>query len=692
MIDAEISVSLSPPSVDEVGSFPRNAKERKLHHIESSSDDLAQPASIVLPEASDKEGIISASFLGLLITQFLGALNDNLFRWLVAWIGCDLAVQDPRMRSLVAWCLKRAPEEITSKSAADIVVPAGLAFLVLPFILFAAPAGFFADRFSKRTIIVSCKAAEVVLMLLGVDAILHGNIWLMFGILFCMGCHSAIFSPSKYGSIPEIIRPGSIPAANGLIGMTTILAIVLGCVGAGWLYEWTKPLGKTHWWVWAATLLSVALIGCVTSLPIRKLKPANPTRTFPFNLFSETLLDFKRLIAIRSLFFAALGSAFFWSLGGLCQINVDHFGTNYLQLTKDYVGPLLGMLALGVGVGNVFAGVISKGRIELALIPLGAIGLGVSHVLLFLVPAGNGTPWNFEYFMTAGCLVLLGFSGGVYDVPLQSYLQYKSPEQSRGSIFAATNFLTFVGTIGATGVYVLLGGVFKIPSQTIFLLVGVVFVPLIAIIVYSLRFDTVRFLVWAISRILYRVKVEGLENVPATGVLITPNHVSWADGILVGLACPRHPRMVVFADYFETPWLRWFGRMGRVILLHPGKKSIIESLRNAREAIKSGEIVCVFPEGGITRTGEMQEFQPGILTILKGTNAPIVPVYLDGMWGSLLSYEGGRFFWKWPCSFRRRVTIRFGKPLEQPHELRQVRDAVIAISPHQEAKYRLPSE
>jgi acyl-[acyl-carrier-protein]-phospholipid O-acyltransferase/long-chain-fatty-acid--[acyl-carrier-protein] ligase len=254
-----------------------------------------------LPAEAEREGLLSPSFLGLLITQFLGATNDNLFRWLVAYIGGDYAAHDPIFRWLVSWINPNLPAE-TYK---DIAVSAGLAMLVLPFILLAAPAGYFADRFSKRNVIVACKVAEVILMILGVAVILHGNVWLMFFTLFLMGGHSAIFGPSKYGSIPEIVRADRISAANGLIGMTTIMAIVLGSVGAGYLYEWTKPFGLTNWGLWASTIICVAVTGLITSLPIRRLRKANPMRKFPVNFAGETCRDIRTLVAIRPLFMAA---------------------------------------------------------------------------------------------------------------------------------------------------------------------------------------------------------------------------------------------------------------------------------------------------------------------------------------------------------------------------------------------------
>ncbi len=250
--------------------------------------------------------------------------------------------------------------------------------------------------------------------------------------------------------------------------------------------------------------------------------------------------------------------------------------------------------------------------------------------------------------MTAGCLFLLGLSGGLYDVPLQAYLQHNSPEKTRGSVFAATNLLTFSGTLLATGVFVLLGSVIGFSNRWIFLLVAIAMIPLVLTLIRFTAFDTTRSIVVLISKLMYRVKLEGLENVPETGAILAPNHVSWVDGVLVGLAAPRHPRMLVYAEYFEKPWLAWFGRLGRVIPIHPGKKSIVQSLRNAREAINQGELVCVFPEGGITRTGKIGDFQPGIMTILRGTNAPVIPVYIDGLWGGIFSFKGGKFFWKIP--------------------------------------------
>jgi acyl-[acyl-carrier-protein]-phospholipid O-acyltransferase / long-chain-fatty-acid--[acyl-carrier-protein] ligase len=194
-----------------------------------------------------------------------------------------------------------------------------------------------------------------------------------------------------------------------------------------------------------------------------------------------------------------------------------------------------------------------------------------------------------------------------------------------------------------------------------------------------LPFHTTRLAMKMVMRCMYRIRLEGIENVPPGGALVVSNHVSWADGVLLGLTCPRHPRMIAFAEYFDSPWLGWFGRLGKIIPIGTTRKSMVESIRTAREALQKGELVCIFPEGGITRTGNIEDFRPGFLSILKETDAPVVPVYLGGLWGSIFSFEGGKFFWKLPRHWRYPITIRFGSPIWRPESVEQVRQAVVDL-------------
>ncbi len=620
------------------------------------SDDVSHGAQ----EHPGREGLLSRSYIGLLITQLLGAMNDNVFRWLCVWIGKDLV----------------------SERYQDLAVSAGLALLVLPFILLAAPAGYLADRFSKRDVIVGCKVAEVLLMAVGILVILMGNVWAMYTILFLMGSQSALFGPAKYSAIPEIVRPTRISAANGLIAMTTIVAIVGGTVIAGYLHSWTQPLGQGRWWLSTALLVGVAGAGLLTSLLIKPLPVADPARRFPINPVGQAARDLRILFSDRPLLLAALGSALFWGLAGLFQVNVEKFASDGLGLEPKDIGPMLGILACGVAIGNVTAGWLSGGRIELGLVPFGAAGIVAGSILLAFVPGGAVPPdggvafLSAAYVLSAVCLFGLGICAGMYDVPLQSFLQYRSPVISRGAILAASNLMTFTGMLIASGVFA--GLALRFSGKAIFLLSGLTLAPAVVVMVLIIPRETVRFLLWVAMRLVYRVRLEGLHNVPAHGgALLAPNHVSFADGLLVGLASPRHPHFMVYAEYFDNPLLRWFGRLGGAIPVRPGKKSsVVEALRTARETLRRGDIVAIFPEGGLSRTGDVRRFEPGFLAVLKSTGCPVVPMYLSGLWGSIFSFEGGKFFWKIPRRWRRTVTIRFGKPIHNPEGPKQIRQAV----------------
>ena len=618
------------------------------------------------PFADGRGGLWSVSFVALLVTQFLVALNDNMFRWLLIPIGKDLIGED----NARAW---------------------GSIFFLLPFVLLAAPAGYLADRFSKRKVMIGAKVAEIVVMALGILVILTGHFYVMLFVLFLMGAQSTMFSPSKYGSIPEIVREDRISAANGLIGMTTMFACIMGAVAGGYLYDWTTLApeemgpgesllpGQHAWWISATALIGTAIVGWLASLFIGRLQPASPHRRFPRNPAKQTFRDLGALIARRALLLAALGSVFFWSLAVLGQLNVDKFARDAPALVdnQQYVGYLLAILTLGIGIGSALAGYLSGGKVELGLVPFGALGMAAAAMLLFTVPPGTGSPLSPPYFWASFWLMTLGVSAGLYDIPLLAFLQHESPRESRGRILAAYNFLSFSGMLLASGVFWLLAVRLKLSARQIWLLVGVVTVP-VCLLGFWLVFDRVAYvLVRVLLRILYRIRLRGLENVPQSGgALLIANHVTWIDGLLLLCFCPRPVRMVAHEDYLPGRVGRRLARDFRVIPIVPGRKSVIRSIRTAREALRQGELVCVFPEGGLSRTGQLNPFNPGFLTILKGADVPVIPVHLGGLWGSIFSFQGGKWFWKWPRRLPYPVSIRFGRPVYNVTDPHQVRQAV----------------
>ncbi len=604
------------------------------------------------PAVADVSGRLwSRSFMALLVTQFLGALNDNMFRWLVVPIG--ISILDKRL----------------GRGYDSVALSAGLACFVLPFILAAAPAGYLADRFSKRTVIVGCKLGELIIMILGVGAILVGNLYLMLAVVALMGTQSALFGPSKLGSIPEIVRSDRISAANGMIGMTTVLASVIGSVAGGLLYVCTT----SHlWWLSAVALIGVALAGLAASLQIAPLRSANPARTFPFNAPRQTVRDLALLASSRPLLRAALGCAVFWGLGALAQVNIDLLVKKTLLGTPVHVGVLLGILAIGVGAGSVLAGVWSGGRVELGIVPLGAAGIAASSMLLFTIP--DAYLWNCLW------LFMLGASAGLYNIPILAFLQRHAPAKSRGAILAASNLLAFSAMLLAAGVFWLANKVLGLLAPDIFLLLGIATVPVFLYVVWLLPGATARILVSLLSHTIYRVRVEGRENLPEQGgALLVANHVSLIDGVLLILYSPRPVRMVARPDPNHPRLFRWLAKDSGTIFIQPGKRSVVESIRIGREALRSGDLVCIFPEGQITHTGELGEFRPGFLSILKDTGVPVIPIYLGGLWGSIFSYERGKFFWKWPRRWPYPVSIRIGRPITEPDDAAQVRQAVASL-------------
>ena len=629
-----------------------------------SSFESDRRAGDVEPEKQDR--LLSITFLGLLFTQFLGAANDSVLRWLVIGIG---------------------KEYVTSgrvELEASTVLAIGSGCFVLPYILLAAPAGYLADRFSKRTVIVACKVAEILIMSFAVLAIVVGNVYLMFLVVALIGSQAALFGPAKLGSIPEMLRANKISAANGILGLTTVTALTVGTVLGNWLSlpEVSGDLGREHWWKSAVILVGLAVAGWVTSLMIMPLKSACPSRTFPWDMAKQTLRDFKTLSADRAMLRVAMGIMFFWSLGLLVQLNIDQFaiegGANQSQ-----VSPLLAALIVGVGLGSVLAGLWSGGKVELGILPLGAGGLALFSYLLYTVEGELVAPsehYTASYLAACAFLVGLGISAGLFDVPLAAFMQDQSPPEHRGAILAASNFLTFSGMLIASVAYWLLRvpaiGIGLTPRQ-VFLLGGLATIPVFIYIVFLIPQATIKFMAWLVTHTFYRIRLYQRENLPEHGgALLVPNHISWLDGLLLFTTSSRPVRMVVDGTLLTNWWTRGICKIVGGIPIRTTPKAARNAIETARAALQNGELVCIFPEGGITRSGQLQSFKAGVLEIQRGTGAPIVPVFLDELWGSIFSFRGGRFFWKWPSAWPRNVSIWFGKPIFDPPDVFTVRQAV----------------
>ncbi|MDR1053704.1 MAG: MFS transporter [Planctomycetaceae bacterium] len=651
---------------------------------------------------SKPRSLFNKGFIALIITQFTVAFNDNAFRWLLVPIGKSYADNDT-IRLL------------------------GGIFLLIPFLMWASVAGYVTDRFSRYKVMFWCKVIEFLLLLVAVLIITMGpsieghsssgfpiKIILLLAILFLLGSQAAFFSPSKYSVIPDLVPESRLSAANGFVAMLTMIACVSGQVVGGYVYFWTTNFqekivdgtknivamgipGGEHIWVTAIVLLGMALIGLVASMFIPRLKAVAPDAKFPRNPFLQSCRDIATLFSYKNLFYAAIASAFFWGLAAFATNNIDKFATEYLKVQQQHVTVLIAILSIGIGVGSLVCGVLSGKRIELGFVPVGAIGMGVIIFFLGLTPnyggvvgIGMGNPFDHPYIFATAMMLLTGLFAGFYDVPLAAYIQRNSPQEKRGRILAASNFLTFSTMIiflsaGMVGV-IIFNAINKLnlkwsicnydPSLLIWMSAGLFTVFVGVILLYNLW---AKFLVNAIRFILiafYRPKIIGLENIPEDGgFIVTSNHVSLVDGMLLAAISPKMIRFLAFEPMipkFFEPLVRETG----LIKLLPGKKAVV-AIRAAREGLRNGDIIGIFPEGGITRNSQMRQFESGFLSILKGNpEAPIIPVYIHGLFGSMLSYKFGDKIKFAPKHLPTGVTIAFGKPIYNPQNSLQVQLAV----------------
>jgi len=589
-------------------------------------------------------------FACLIGAQALGVFNDNSYKTILS-----------------LYVISRAA------SAADRawMLSACGALFVLPYILFSSYAGQVADRLSKRRVIVLMKMVECCLMTFGTVAMYSGHIPAMLAVLFLMGTHSTFLSPAKEGILPELVEDEDLSRANGLLQLTIYTMIVFGAVAAGLLLSRfpTRP------YIPVSILVVVALIGLALSQGITRVPASGYKGKFRWNLVSEFWRNFGEIRANRALLLTVLGIAYFWFLGAVYLLNVMVYGRDLLHLGDDEISFLNASISIGIGLGAALAGKLSGDQVELGLVPIGSIGLGVFSISLF-----------FASHSLVHALIghfLLGTFGGIFIVPLDAFLQQRAGEQSRGRIIGASNVLTFAGVFFGSGMLWLLSGPLQLRPDQILLVMGVASFGATAYILMLLPDFMVRLCFFLLTHTLYRVHVRGLENLPKRGgALLVSNHVSFIDPFLIGAATQRFIRFVMYRRFYERPGIHWLAKlMGAIpIADEDPPRKIIESLRAAQARLREGELVCIFPEGGITRTGNVLRFHRGIERIMRGADSPIIPIHLDRLWGSIFSFERGRFFFKWPLRLPYPLTVSFGAPLPASANAFSARQAVLRLS------------
>jgi acyl-[acyl-carrier-protein]-phospholipid O-acyltransferase / long-chain-fatty-acid--[acyl-carrier-protein] ligase len=589
-------------------------------------------------------------FWSLIATQFQGAFNDNALKFLVIFliIGKNLTPEEEELKVLLVGVL-----------------------FALPFILFSMTGGYFADRYSKRSVTIFTKIFEIGVMLFAIFSFAVHSLALSLVALFLASTQGALFGPSKYGLLPELLPEKRLSWGNGVIELGTFLAAISGTVIGAYLSD--AFAGRQQYS--GIFFLACSLVGLATSLGISKVPAADPAKKFRINFLGDLWTQSRHIRQDHVLWLAVVGNTYFFFLAALLQFDIVFYGRDVLHLTATNGGFLQASIAIGIGVGSMAAGYLSGGKIEYGLIPLGALGITTFGFMLAIR--------DLHFATVLWLLAALGFFGGFFIVPISALLQHRPPEQHRGGVLAVANLLSFVGFLFASGVYYVFKHYLHLGPAPIFFWCSLLTVAALAYLLWLLPDSLLRLLLWIAAHTLYRMDLTGQENIPARGgALLTPNHSSWIDAVLLVVATDRPIRFMMFKGVYDHPLIKPFAQMLKIIPIasDQGPREMIHSLREASEALRNGELVCIFPEGEITRIGQMLPFRRGFERIIKGIDVPIVPVNIDGLWGSIFSFSEGRFLWKWPRHIPYPVRISFGKPLPPTASNSEVRQAVQELS------------
>ncbi|PVY69427.1 hypothetical protein C8D92_1154 [Tamilnaduibacter salinus] len=562
-------------------------------------------------------------------TQFLGAFNDNVFKnaliILVTFQGLRSAGMD-----------------------SDFLVNLCAGLFILPFFLFSATAGQIADKFEKSQLIRIIKALEVGLMGLAVAGFWLDSPLFLIGVLFLMGVQSTFFGPIKYGILPQHLREKELIGGNALVEMGTFLAILLGIIAGSKLIS----LDGGAIWV-STTLMGVGLLGLLFSWKIPTATPSDPGLRLHWNPFKETWRTIGYAREVDSVFKSVLGISWFWFFGTTLLTQLPNFSREVLFVNEDVYIALLAMFSVGVGLGSMLCERLSGDVVEIGLVPIGSFLLTVFCADLYFAsdfPARDTLMGWSAFWAQHGSgrvlmdVTLIGVSGGFFIVPLYALVQQRSHPERRSRVIAGNNILNALAMVLSSimAVVLLSAGV---TILELFLLTAVLN-ALVAVYIYTLVPEfMMRCLVWLIVNTLYRVRKENLERIPRTGAaLIVCNHVSFVDALVVA-ACTRRPvRFVMDHRIFQVPVLSFIFRTARAIPI-AGKKDDPDTMERAfdtiDEALSQGELVCIFPEGRLTTDGEVDEFRPGVERILDRNPVPVIPMALQGLWGSFFSRVDG---------------------------------------------------
>ena len=566
-------------------------------------------------------------FLPFFLTQALGAFNDNVFKNAVVILVAFLSVQ-------------------LSTAQVNNYVNIAAALFILPFLLFSATSGQLSDKYDKARLAQVVKGLEIAIMLVACAGFVTRNIPLLMALVFMMGLHSTLFGPLKYGLLPQVLDERELVGGNGLIEMGTFLAILLGTILGSTLI---RIDGYGAWLVGAATV-AFAVLGLICALAMPRAPSVDPQLKINWNPFSETWNNLGYIRSDRTIFLSCLGISWFWFYGSIYFTQLPNYTKEVLGGDPGVYTLILTLFSIGIGVGSILCERLSGHKVEVGLVPFGSIGMTIFGAdLYFAHPASSGPlalgvsamlaqPHLWRVLID---LVLMAIFCGFFIVPLFALVQARSDPARRSRVIAANNILNALFMVVAAALSALLLNKVGLSIPGL-LLATALMNAAVAVYIYTLVPEfLLRFVDWVLINTLYRIRLRGLEAIPERGpVLLICNHVSFMDPMVI-MGCVRRPvRFVMYYRIFETPVIKYLFKAAKAIPIAGRKEDAALMERAFAEVdreLAAGNIVCIFPEGGITRDGAIGRFRPGVERIIAQRPVPVVPLALRGLWGSVFS-------------------------------------------------------
>jgi len=592
-------------------------------------------------------------------TQALGAFNDNVYRQAIIGLLFYLGIS--------------AGERTLYTNLAP-------ALFILPYFLFSGISGQIAEKLEKQRLIRITTAMEIAIMSLAAVGFLLQSMPVLLVALFATGMQSTLFGPVKYSILPAVLKPEELTGGNGLVEMGTSISILLGMIYGGLVFQVAGAWGPQ---AAAASVVALAVTGNLMARLIPRVEGGAPDLVVRWNPLPESLAVWRlmrRQPAVRN---AVLGVSWFWFIGTMLTAQLPTYAEVNLGGAQGLYVFALALFSVGVGVGSLLCEKLSARTVEIGLVPLGALGISACLLDLYFARPGGALLVGLDvagFLRAAGStrimldLAGIGLFAGFFVVPLFALIQSRTPRQELSRVIAGMNIQNAVFIVVAAGIGIAVQRLAGWSIPQLFLALSIAN-ALVALWIFTIVPEFfMRFVSWLLVKTLYRLRVRGIEHIPDEGpALVVCNHVSYMDALILAGAIPRPVRFVMYHRIFDIPVLRWIFRTARAIPIAGARedRALMErAFAQVEAALDAGEIVGIFPEGALTRDGEIAAFRSGVERILAARPVPVVPMALRGMWASMWSRRGALAAggalarMRLPRRFRAHVEVATGAPVD----------------------------